>query len=294
MISAAFWLRELGALRSPANDIIRLSEVITSERFGPIDPKYREYAEDIHKCAVYLMGLIIQRVDAANSKNRKNDLEHKPGETLALHDLRSALNGIIGFSEIIAKELFGLIENGYPAYAESIHASGICLLDTTSDMLDLARLETGNIVLDERGVDVARAVQEALRVTMPQATERGVTLTWLSSTTNLPNLYCDRRYLRQMLVNLLSSGAKFDRAGGLVELGTDLSDGFSIVTRDTGWGIQMDNLRLLVTKGLTERHGGNFSMVSTSNDGNTVRLSFPPERILRDAPPPHNSAGVRP
>jgi signal transduction histidine kinase len=285
VINAAFGLRELGALRSPANDIIRLSEVIMSERFGPVDPKYREYAEDIHKCAVYLMGLIIQRVDTANSKNGKNDLERKPGETLALHDLRSALNGIIGFSEIIAKELFGPIENGYPAYAKSIHASGMCLLDTTSDMLDLARLETGNMVLDERRVDVARAVQEALRVTMPQATERGVTLTWVSSTTNLPNLYCDSGYLRQMLVNLLSSGAKFDRAGGLVEVGTDLSDGFSIVTRDTGWGIQMDNLRLLVTKGLIERHGGNFSIMGPPNGGITVHLSFPPERILPESNP---------
>jgi len=86
-----------------------------------------------------------------------------------------------------------------------------------------------------------------------------------------------------MLVNLLSSAAKFGRAGHLVEIGTDLSDGFSFVIRDTGWGIQMDDLRLLVTKGLIERHGGNFSMVSTSNDGSTVRLSFPLERILRDA-----------
>ena len=71
-------------------------------------------------------------------------------------------------------------------------------------------------------------------MTLPQATQRGVTLTWVSSTTNLPNLYCDQGCLRKMLVNILSSGAKFDRAGGLVEVGTDLSDGFSIVIRDTG------------------------------------------------------------
>ena len=129
---------------------------------------------------------------------------------------------------------------------------------------------------------------------MPTAARRGVALTWVSSSTNLPNLYCDQGRVRQMLVNLLSSAAKFDRAGSLVEVGTDLSGDFSFVIRDTGWGIQMDNLRLLVTKGLIERHDGNFSMVSMSNDGNTVRLSFPPERILRDASPPHNSVGVRP
>ena len=286
MISEAFWLRELGALRSPVNDIIRLSEMITSERLGPVDPKYRESSDYVHKCALLFLEIIIQRVDDASNSDSKNDLGRIPNDLSALYDLRSALNGMLGFSEIIMKELFGPIEDGYRSYVEKLHASGVFLLETTSDMLDLAHLETGNLDLDERRVDVAKAVQEALRITMPTAARRGVTLTGVSSTANLPNLYCDQGRVRQMLVNLLSSAAKFDRTGGLVEVGTDLSDGFSFVIRETGWGIQMDNLRLLVTKGLIERHGGNFSMVSMSNSGNTVRLSFPPERTLRDALPP--------
>ena len=120
-------------------------------------------------------------------------------------------------------------------------------------------------------------------MTLPQATQRGETLTGVSNATNLPNLCCDQGRLRQMLVNLLSSAAKFDTAGNLVEVGIDLSGGFSIVIRDTGWGIQMDNLRLLVTKGLIERHGGNFSITSSSHGGTTVRLSFPPERMLQES-----------
>jgi two-component system, cell cycle sensor histidine kinase PleC len=134
---------------------------------------------------------------------------------LALHDLRSALNRIIGFSHIIVEQGFRLVDVQYLTYAENIHASGMCLADMTDDMLTLARLETGNIVLDERGVDVARAVQEALRVTMPLAKERGVTLTWVSNAADLPNIFCDQGCLRQILVNLLSSAAKFDRAGRL-------------------------------------------------------------------------------
>jgi K+-sensing histidine kinase KdpD len=297
VISAAFWLSESGALRSPANDIIRLSEVITSERFGSVEPKYREYAECVHKSAVHLIEVINERVDPANTKNRENDLEQVPAETIALvYELRSILNAIIGFSEIFVKQVFGPVDVQYLTYAENIHASGICLLDMTSDMLTLARLETGNIALDERGVDVARAVQEALRVTIPQATERGVTLTWVSNTADLPKILCDQGCLRQMLVNLLSSAAKFDWAGRLVEVGTDLSDGFSIVIRDTGWGILMDSLRLLVTKGLIERHGGDFSIMSSTNDGIMARLAFPPEHIVQESNTllPHNTADVRP
>ena len=150
MISEAFWLRELGALRSPANDIIQLSDVITSERFGPVDPKYREFADDIHKCALYFVKIIVQRVDDASNNNGKNDLNRIPYDVSALYDLRSALNGMLGFSEIIMKELFGPIEDGYRSYAEKLYASGVFLLDTTSDMLDLARLETGSLDLDDR------------------------------------------------------------------------------------------------------------------------------------------------
>jgi hypothetical protein len=204
VISEAFWLRELGALRSPANDIIRLSEVITSERFGSVDPKYREFADHIHKCALYFVEIIIQWVDDASNNNSKNDLARIPNDLSALYDLRSALNGMLGFSEIIMKELFGPIEDGYRSYVEKLHASAVFLLHTTSDMLDLARLETGSLDLDERRVDVAKAVQEALRITMPTASRRGVTLTWVLSTTNLPNLYCDHGRLRQMLPALLN------------------------------------------------------------------------------------------
>jgi K+-sensing histidine kinase KdpD len=283
VISEAFWLREFGALHSPAHDMIRLSEVITSERFGPVNPKYRGFAEHIHKCALHFVEIIVQQLDYTNNSNSQDDLKRIPNYLSPLCDLRSALNGMLGFPDIIMKELFGPIEDGYRSSAEKLHASSVSMLHTTSDMIALAHLETGSLDLDERRVDVAKAVQDALRITKPTASQRGVTLTSVLSTTNLPNLYCDQRCLPQMLVNLLSSAAKFDRAGDLVEVGTDLSDGFSIVIRDTGWGIQIDNLRLQVTKGLIERHGGNLSIMSPPNDGITVRLSFPSERILQES-----------
>jgi hypothetical protein len=86
VISEAFWLSEVGALRSSANDMIRLSEVITSERFGPVGSKYREFADDIHKCALYFVEIIIHQIHDA-SNNSKNDLYRR-----LMHDSPVRLN----------------------------------------------------------------------------------------------------------------------------------------------------------------------------------------------------------
>jgi two-component system cell cycle sensor histidine kinase PleC len=155
------------------------------------------------------------------------------------------------------------------------------LLGVINDLLDLARLETVGIELDEGSIDVEKAVQEVLRGAVLQASQRQVGLTWVPSAAKLPDLFCDRSRLRQMLLNILLSAAQFDKPGRMVEVGTELSDGLAIVIRDNGWGVLIDALKLILTKSLIERHGGNLSMVSTLNDGVTLRLSFPPERIIR-------------
>ena len=291
MISEAFWLRELGALQTPIIDIIGFSEVITSEKFGPVNPKYREYAHDLNKAARLIMDRMVQRLDESKSQERKSglkrksDLKQQSGDALASvlmsHEIRSPLNVIIGFAEIMMRSLFGPMDDPYQAYAEDIHSSGMLLLDVINDLLDLARVEAERIELDEGSVDVEKAVQESLREAMPQAVQGQVTLTWVPSVAKLPNLLCDRRRLRQMLLNILSSAAKFDKPGRMVEVGTDFSDGPGIVIRDTGWGILMDSLKLILTKCLMEQHGGNLLIASMPNDGVTVRLLFPSERILR-------------
>jgi hypothetical protein len=82
-----------------------------------------------------------------------------------------------------------------------------------------------------------------------------------------------------------AQSAKFDKAGRIVEVRTDLSDGLAIVISDTGWGILMDTLKLILTKSLIKRHRGNLSIVGTSNNGVAVRLLFPLERIVQRLQP---------
>jgi signal transduction histidine kinase len=165
------------------------------------------------------------------------------------------------------RELFGQIDDRYRTYVEDIHASGMLLLDMINDLLDIARLETGEMELDEGSVDIEKAVQEGSPGSGAACHAASGDLTWVPSAAELPDICCDRRTLRQMLLNMLSSAAKFDKPGRMVEVGTDLWDGLAIVINDTGWGVVTDALRLILTKSLIERHGGNLSIVSTPNDG---------------------------
>jgi signal transduction histidine kinase len=128
MISEAFLLRELGALRIPVNDIIEFSEVITSEKLGPVDLKYRGYTEHIHESARFIYDLLVQGINENKSVGRENDkkqvLDNILDIILQSHLIRSPLNRIIGFSEVIMRELFGPIDSRYRTCVEEMYARG--------------------------------------------------------------------------------------------------------------------------------------------------------------------------
>ena len=222
------------------------------------------------------------------------------------HELRTPLNAIIGFSDVMKGELFGPIGNpSYRRYVEDISSSGNDLLAIINDVLDIARYEAGKLELEEESVSVDESVREALRLTGPQAVQGEVAVAWLPAP-ELPDLYCDRVRLRQMLLNLLSNAVKFTRPGGRVEVTTELADGLAIIVKDTGIGIKPEDiarvltpfgqvasvysrihqgtgLGLSLTKALIEQHGGSLSLVSAPGTGTTVRIAFPAERLTRES-----------
>jgi signal transduction histidine kinase len=223
------------------------------------------------------------------------------------HELRTPLNAIIGFSDVMKSEMLGPIGNAsYQRYIEDISFSGNRLLATINDVLDIARHEADRLELEEESVAVDESVQDALRLTAPQAAQGEVVLAWLPAPPELPHLYCDRVRFRQMLRNVLSNAVKFTPPGGRVEITTELADGLAIIVADTGIGIKPEDisrvltpfgqvasvysrihqgtgLGLSLTKVLIERHGGSLSLVSAPGLGTTVRIAFPPERVIRDS-----------
>ena len=226
------------------------------------------------------------------------------------HELRTPLNAVIGFSEVLCKEMFGPLGHAkYLEYARDIQASGMHLLELIGDVLDLSKIEAGKLELRREAVDLAELITSAARLIEQKAEEVGLCLE-VSLPPDLPLLWADRRAVRQMLINLLSNAIKFTPAGGSVRLAAFAdAGGVRFVVSDTGIGIpeaelgkvlqpfeQASNvagggyggtgLGLPLVKSLIEEHGGSLSIASRLGEGVTVSLHFPAEIVQGQGPGP--------
>jgi PAS domain S-box-containing protein len=225
------------------------------------------------------------------------------------HELRTPLNAIIGFSEIIRDEAMGPVGNAaYLSCAADIHASGSHLLSVVNDILDLARIEAGTVVLDDEEVDLCACVCACVRILHGRVASAALTVV-----EELPcrpvRVVADRRKLKQMIVNLLSNAVKFTPVGGIVRIGVVRGpDGtVDLFVADTGIGIAPEHLEqvmlpfglvdasrtrrhdgtglgLPLTRALIELHGGSLLLDSTPGAGTTVTLRFPRTRIASALP----------
>jgi signal transduction histidine kinase len=137
------------------------------------------------------------------------------------HELRTPLNAVIGFSELINRQIYGPIqERRYLDYANDIHLSGKHLLSIINDVLDLSKAESGHISLDESITDPVAICATVMHLMSMQAQEAKVELRNLVR--DLPGLRADERKMKQILLNLLANALKFTPAGGMVTLGAKI------------------------------------------------------------------------
>jgi signal transduction histidine kinase len=214
------------------------------------------------------------------------------------HELRTPLNSIIGFSEIIASEMFGPIQPRYAEYGAVIGKSGRHLLDIINDILEMAKLQSGKLVLQREPVAVAVAIDVTVEFLMQQAEKKSITLT-REVDRNCRVIDADPVRFRQILLNLVSNGIKFTPDGGAVAiLARPGEDCVVVEIRDTGIGMaldqipialkpfgQIDNkltrmydgtgLGLPLAKSLIEEHGGTFAIESEPDVGTVVRFTLP-------------------
>jgi len=221
------------------------------------------------------------------------------------HELRTPLNAIIGFSELLEREMFGpLGDKRYNGYVANILDSGRHLLAIISDLLDMAKVETGHLDLQEEEVDVTKVAESCIKLLSENAARNEVSLS-SSLAADLPFLRCDRRMLKQMVLNLLSNAIKFTPEGGRVTIGAERrGDGrMAMTVSDTGIGIasqdigkvlspfgQVDSafsrrhegtgLGLPLVKAMIELHGGMLTLQSEVGVGTTATLAFPAERVM--------------
>ncbi len=214
------------------------------------------------------------------------------------HEVRTPLNAIIGFAEVMIGERFGALGNErYIEYMKDIRASGERVIAIINDLLDLSRIETGKLDLAFANQNLNDLVEQCVAVMQPQANrERIIIRTSLAHM--LPPVVADARALRQITLNLIGNSIHLANAGGQVIVSTALSDFGEVVlrVRDTGHGLNdnevaaaMEPFRtpapsdqasdssgvsLSLTKALVEANRARFHIKTGPHSGTLIEVVF--------------------
>jgi PAS domain S-box-containing protein len=214
------------------------------------------------------------------------------------HEVRTPLNAIIGFAEVMISERFGKLGNErYIEYMKDIRSSGEHVIAIINDLLDLSRIETGRLDLTFASQNLNDLVEQCVAVMQPQANrERIIIRTSLAHM--LPPVIADARALRQIALNLIGNSIHLANAGGQVIVSTALSDFDEVVlrVRDSGQGLN-DNevaaalepfrtqapsdqasdgsgVNLSLTKALVEANRAHFHIKTASHSGTLIEVTF--------------------
>jgi signal transduction histidine kinase len=222
------------------------------------------------------------------------------------HELRSPLVAVLGFSEIIGREMLGPPGNAkYAEYGWDIHHAAGKLLDTLNDILDLSSIEAGHLVLREQEFALWDVIEAMLRNCRAASRKSRVAVA-ASLPSALPCLRADPRRIRQLLTHLVSNAIALTPKGGRVTLETrrERDGDFSIIVRDNGVGMSPNEidramqpfeqrdcgrdrkfegagLGLSIANMLASYHGGLLHVASVPGKGTAVTFTLPAVRVLR-------------
>ena len=213
------------------------------------------------------------------------------------HELRTPLNAILGYTELILDSIYGDMPDKARAVLERVQANGRHLLGLINDVLDLSKIEAGQLTLSLNDYSLGDVVNGVVAAVEPLAAEKKLAFR-AEVAENLPAGRGDERRLSQVLLNLVGNAIKFtDR--GEVKIDASAANGtFTVAVRDTGPGIapadqakifeefqQADNsstrqkggtgLGLAIAKRIIEMHGGRIWVESTPGQGSTFSFTLP-------------------
>jgi signal transduction histidine kinase len=250
------------------------------------------------------LGVLAANVNRTNDELRRvySELEeasrHK-SEFLASmsHELRTPLNAIIGFSEVLREGMFGPVNEKQAEYLDDIVSSGNHLLSLINDVLDLSKVEAGQVELEVGPFSLREALERGVVMVREQATDEGVQVE-LSAGPEVDVVEGDERRIKQVIFNLLSNAVKFTPTGGEVDVSAIRVNGeVRVSVADNGPGIapgdherifeefqQTDaglerlegtGLGLALSKRLVELHGGRIWLESELGKGSTFVFTLP-------------------
>ena len=216
--------------------------------------------------------------------------------SIVSHDIRTPLNAILGYSE--------LLQYGVKSQAErdeainSIRASGTTLLQLVNDVLDLAKMDSGKMMLQPQPVPLARLIDEVFSSFKMAAAKKGIEL--FNRTANIPVVMLDGLRFRQILFNLIGNAVKFTERGSVTVAASYSGGNLEVSVADTGPGIPSDmltrildpfvqvldpshapdraggtGLGLSICRRLVEAMGGKLVVESELGKGSTFRVHIP-------------------
>jgi GAF domain-containing protein len=213
------------------------------------------------------------------------------------HELRTPLNAILGYAELLVDGIYGALPDRPKGVLERIQNNGKHLLALINDVLDLAKIEAGQLTLTLEDYALPEVVRSVVTATEPLATSKGLSFT-ATLQDNMPMGHGDARRLSQVLLNLVGNAIKFTDAGEVAISASSVNDQFVLSVSDTGAGIadadqdrifgefqQVDNtntrnkggtgLGLAISKRMVEMQGGTISVASVLGQGSTFRVVLP-------------------
>ena len=251
--------------------------------------------------------LLAQRVDERTAELRGMNVElaqamRAKDEFLATmsHELRTPLTAILALSEMLGEGIYGTLEARQKKAVLGIEESGRHLLAIINDILDIARIEAGKLALDISPVNVEEVCMASLRLVTNAVQDKRLQVSTHFDPA-VQYVYADERYLKQILVNLLSNAAKFTPGGGAIGLEVTVTPAEQVIcfaVWDTGIGIaresmsrlfkpfvQLDTrlsreyegagLGLALVYRLVELHGGSVSVSSEPGKGSCFTVCLP-------------------
>jgi signal transduction histidine kinase len=213
------------------------------------------------------------------------------------HELRTPLNAIIGFSQVLRDEMVGPVNEKQAEYLDDIISSGNHLLSLINDVLDLSKVEAGQVELQMHPFSLREALERGVVMVRERATEDGVRVAFAADP-EVDVVDGDERRIKQVIFNLLSNAVKFTPAGGEVDVSaTRLNGEVRVSVADTGPGIAPEDqerifeefqqsetgvglregtgLGLALSKRFVELHGGRIWLESELGQGSTFTFALP-------------------
>jgi len=215
------------------------------------------------------------------------------------HELRTPLNAINGFSQLMLKSKKYPLTTKQQGMAKQINTAGHHLLQLINEVLDLARIESGEFVMSVQAMNPVEPIEECLALIEPLAKDKNISISNKCVSNVMVAVFADETKFKQIMLNLVSNAVKYNKDGGSVSIEAEIiGTGYMCFSvKDTGMGIAIDKqgelfvpftraiespdtiegtgIGLTITKQLVEKHGGELTFTSSLGKGSTFMFTLP-------------------